>query len=455
MAVAVIMLAAPTAMAQKIKVESINSTLVKSDDAIANAKKAAKASTWLSRGEAYANSLIAPTKDLFTSMDALILKATCGDPISTGTEVVSNVTAETYVYPFFTAYLVNGRVAAWATTKEINEDATSIAMEAYAKAAEMDPKLAEKAKAGMVEIANYYATIGDNANILGLYEVGADAYTMVYELQSHPAYNEVQSTMMFYAGYLYTIAAAEDASLYSKGADALEIAIELGYADEEIAKIDVDDKDKGNIYYYLYHCYYGQKDVDEANIIKAKDALVAGVSIFPKNQRIIDALTQLYTIEKGVGDPSDLIQLIDDAISGDPENVDLWYARGRVFFSLQDFDNSIESFKEVARIAPEIYDGHFYLGVFYIYKGDAMNDEMGTKTYTTNAQYDEDLKTLYSIYAEAIPSLERAHEIKPEDITTVEYLKSLCFRLRDEEGVMDKYNAYNELLKEMQAQAAQ
>ena len=32
---------------------------------------------------------------------------------------------------------------------------------------------------------------------------------------------------------------------------------------------------------------------------------------------------------------------------------------------------------------------------------------------------------------------------------TVDYIKSISFRLRDEPGMMDKYNEYNELLKKM------
>ena len=30
---------------------------------------------------------------------------------------------------------------------------------------------------------------------------------------------------------------------------------------------------------------------------------------------------------------------------------------------------------------------------------------------------------------------------------TLEYIKSLCFRLRDEEGMQDKYEYYNALFK--------
>lgn len=60
--------------------------------------------------------------------------------------------------------------------------------------------------------------------------------------------------------------------------------------------------------------------------MKAKDVLLTGIGKFPKNERILDGLMQLYTAEQGVGDPADLIALIDKAIEDNPSNVDLWFA---------------------------------------------------------------------------------------------------------------------------------
>lgn len=73
---------------------------------------------------------------------------------------------------------------------------------------------------------------------------------------------------------------------------ALNDALAAGYTDEA-----------GDVYYYLFHSYYGQKDKDAAFLIKAKDALLAGIEKFPKNEKILDGLMQLYTSEEGVGDP--------------------------------------------------------------------------------------------------------------------------------------------------------
>jgi tetratricopeptide (TPR) repeat protein len=217
-------------------------------------------------------------------------------------------------------------------------------------------------------------------------------------------------------------------------------------------KIQSSDEE-GNIYYYLFHCYYGQKASDKAFVDKAKQALLTGIEKFPKNERILDGLVQLYTSpEDNVGDPADLIALIDKAIENNPTNVDLWFGRGRIFYALKDYDQSIESFKKVVELKPDLYEGNYYLGVFYTIKGDEVNKEMNAKQYSSQAAYDADLKAVNAIYMEAIPWLEKALELKPEDPSSVELLKSICFRLRDEEGMMDKYTKYNEMFKKIQGQ---
>ena len=186
--------------------------------------------------------------------------------------------------------------------------------------------------------------------------------------------------------------------------------------------------------------------------MKAKQVLLTGIEKFPKNERILDGLMQLYTAEEGVGDPADLVAMIDKAIENNPQSVDLWFGRGRIFYALKDYDQSIESFKKVVELKPDLFEGSYYLGVFYTIKGDALNKEMNEKQYSSQAAYDEDLKKVNDVYMEALPWFEKAHEMKPEDGDTLEFLKSLCFRLRDEPGIMDKYNKYNELYKQVKGE---
>ena len=354
-------------------------------------------------------------------------------------EALNGVEYDAWVYPYFTAYVKDNKVVTWKQSKWVLKDAPKKAIEAYNKAYELDPKTAEKVKEGLKQVSDFCSQVGNTGIDTGNYADAADAYALAFEAQSSPAHGNPEPALLYYAGYLRTVDGAANPASYVIGADYLNKALDLGYNDEE-----------GNIYYYLFHCYYGQKDADKANVLKAKDALVAGIKKFPKNERILDGLVQLYTNpEDSVGGPADLVALIDAAIESNPENVDLWFGRGRIFYALKDYDQSIESFKKVVELKPDLFEGNYYLGVFYTIKGDALNKEMNEKQYSSQAVYDADLKVVNDVYKEAVPWFEKAHQIKPDDVDTLEFLKSICFRLRDEAGIMEKYNTYNALYKQV------
>ena len=436
---AVALVAVTAVQAQKVNKSALVSKIEKSDADIADAKKGAKAATWINRGKAFYEAAIEPTKNLFVNMDAAMLKLAVGEPASTESVTLVNVPYEAWVYPWFTAYIKDGKIATWSQTQWVIEDAPAKAIEAYNKAYEMDPKTADKVKEGLKQISDFCSQVGNTGIDTGNYADAADAYALAFEAQSSPAHGNPEPALLYYAGYLRTVDGAANPASYVIGADYLNKALDLGYNDEE-----------GNIYYYLFHCYYGQKDADKANVLKAKDALVAGIKKFPKNERILDGLVQLYTNpEDSVGDPADLVALIDAAIESNPENVDLWFGRGRIFYALKDYDQSIESFKKVVELKPDLFEGNYYLGVFYTIKGDALNKEMNEKQYSSQAVYDADLKVVNDVYKDAVPWFEKAHQIKPDDVDTLEFLKSICFRLRDEAGIMEKYNTYNALYKQV------
>ena len=435
-ALAALLVAVPAVQAQKVNKEALLAKIEKSDADIANEKKATKAATWLNRGKAFYEVAIEPTKSLFVNMDAAMLKLAVGEPKSAEKQTLNGVEYDAWVYPYFTAYVKDNKVATWQQSKWVMKDAPAKAIEAYNKAYELDPKTAEKVKEGLKQVSDFCSQAGNTGIDSGNYAEAAKAYETAYKAQSSPAYGEADPALLYYAGYLLTVDGANNPKSFVKGAKLLTKAIEKGYADEE-----------GNIYYYLFHCLYGQKEADKANVMKAKDALLTGIEKFPKNERILDGLMQLYTSEEGVGDPADLIALIDRAIQDNPENVDLWFGRGRIFYALKDYDQSIDSFKKVVELKPDMFEGNYYLGVFYTIKGDALNKEMNEKQYSSQAAYDADLKGVNDIYMAAVPWFEKAHQLKTDDIDTLEFLKSLCFRLRDEPGIMEKYNTYNDLYK--------
>ena len=154
---------------------------------------------------------------------------------------------------------------------------------------------------------------------------------------------------------------------------------------------------------------------------------------------------QLYTAEEGIGDPAELTTMIENSLKDDPTNYDLWFGRGRVYNAMKEYDECIKSFEKCAELRPADFEPNFYTDYFIIEKANAQIEALNNDPNMTYEKYEAENAKINYVYAEAIPWLEKAHEINPSDVATIEYLNSLCFRLRDMDGMMDKYNKYHEL----------
>ena len=433
MAVALATLAIPAATAQKISDASFKAKLEKSNADIANPKKSSKSATWFNRGKICADAIMAPTKGLFSGLDVNML------PMSIGTnpnETKDNV----HVFDWIDVYSKDNKVNAWVIKKEVLPNAYELAKESFLKAYELDPASAPKIKAALDVLINHYSELGSVSLDITEYKTAIDAYMKAVGLQQNPAIGKEDSRYYFFAGQLAAFLGAQDGKYFVDGEKYLNKALELGYKD-----------DQGNLYYFLFHCYYGQRAADKENLIKAKNALLEGIEKYPRNERIREGLIQLYTSEEGVGNPADLVERIDKMLAEKPENADLWFARGQVFFKLQNFDECITSFLKINELKPNDYDTNFYLGYFYMAKGDEVNRAFNARLDSINSQeeYQAGLKEVNAAYMKSLPWLEKAMELKPDSVDCAEYLKVLCFRLRNEDGIMDKYNKYNALYKKL------
>ena len=426
-------LAVPAATAQKISSDAHKAKLEKSNTDIANPKKAAKSATWYNRGKICVDAIVAPTKDIFSGLDANMLQ------ISLGTAPIE-VKDDVHSFEWVDVHTKGGKVVAWAIKKQVLDNAYEIAKEAFLKAYELDPASAPKIKSALDILVNHYSELGSVSLDITEYKTAIDVYMKAVGLQENPAIGKVDPRYYFFAGQLAAFLGAQDAQYFVDGEKYLNKANELGYSD-----------DQGNLYYFLFHCYYGQRAANKENIVKAKNALLEGIEKYPRNERIMEGLIQLYTSEEGVGDPADLVERIDKMLTEKQDNADLWFARGQVFFKLKNFDECIKSFLKINDLKPNDYDTNFYIGYFYMAKGDEVNRTFNARLDSINSQeeYQAGLKEVNAAYMKSLPWLEKAMELKPESVDCAEYLKILCFRLRNEEGVMDKYNKYNALFKKL------
>ena len=431
--VALAALVAPAATAQKINEAAFVAKLEKSNADIANPKKSGKAATWLNRGKVCADAILEPTKNLFAGLDANMLAMTLG---TAPAEVNDGI----YKFDRITLHTKGGKVVAWEVNKEVLPNAFETAKESLLKAYELDNAVAPKIKTILDGLINHYSEIGSLSLDIAAYKTAIDVYLKAVELQKNPAIGKEDSRYYFFAGQLAAFLGAQEPHYFVDGEKYLSRALELDYKDEQ-----------GNLYYFLFHCYYGQRANDKEKLVKAKNALLEGIEKYPRNERIMEGLIQLYTSEEGVGDPADLVERIDKMLTEKPDNADLWFARGQVFFKLKNFDECINSFLKINDLKPNDYDTNFYLGYFYMAKGDEVNRAFNARLDSISSQeaYQEGLKEVNAAYMKSLPWLEKAMELKPESVDCAEYLKVLCFRLRNEDGIMDKYNKYNAIYKKL------
>ena len=433
LAVALVTLTVSAATAQKVNEATFVAKLEKSNAEIANPKKAAKSATWYNRGKICTDAIMASTKGLFVGLDVNMLQISLGvAPI----EVKENI----HSFDWVDVHTKDGKVLAWKIKKEVLPNAYETAKEAFSKAYELDPASAQKVNDALNTLINHYSQLGSVSLDITEYETAIDAYMKAVSLQQHPSIGKEDSRYYFFAGQLAAFLGAKNAKYFVDGEKYLIKAKELGYTDEQ-----------GNLYYFLFHCYYGQRAADKENLLKAKNALLEGIEKYPRNERIMEGLIQLYTSEEGIGDPAELVDRIDKMLTEKQDNPDLWFARGQVFFKLKNFDECINSFLKINELKPNDYDTNFYLGYFYMAKGDEVNRAFNARLDSINSQeeYAAGLKEVNAAYLKSLPWLEKAMELKPESVDCAEYLKILCFRLRNEDGVMEKYNKYNALFKKL------
>lgn len=424
--VSVMLLGIAGAQAQKVDEAGIRKRIDKLKTDSQNEKKAAKAQLWIDLGKAYTDAATAPVAGIFGGLDEASAKLILGNPSASTVEVIGGNEFKKNSYPWMDVFFYDGRVYFWLGTKTVEDKALEKAVEAYMTAYKKDAGAAAKVAAGLLGVVNAYKEEGGNFFSAQRYVQAGDDFARAYDLQAQAPISVIDTASAYNAGMSYVTGGE-----YAKGEKYIQEAISHGYESD------------GEAYYYLFHSFYGRKD-----LAKAKEALLAGIAKYPNNTNIIESLLNLYG-ESG-DNPDEIIPYVEAALKEDPNNPELYSGMGLVFNRLGDMDKAVESFRKAVELAPDSYNYNFNLAYMLIRKGDSMAEEARNATVTSQEDYNKILESQNQAYRDALVPLEKAHQINPKEVSVVDYLKSVYFRLRDEPGMMEKYNEYNELFKSMQ-----
>ena len=180
-------------------------------------------------------------------------------------------------------------------------------------------------------------------------------------------------------------------------------------------------------YFQMSESYLAAGDTANA------EATLTGLSAkFPNDKNVTLQLIDLYI--KG-NKNAEAQKYIKVAKESDPNNFSLYLASGIIFLNEFKYDDAITELTKSIELKGDVYDSQYGLGAAYINKAADMfktaNEIMDVKKYS------EAIDQANAVYAKALPYMEKANEIKPDDVYSMRSLQELYYRLK----MTDKYTA--------------
>ncbi len=165
----------------------------------------------------------------------------------------------------------------------------------------------------------------------------------------------------------------------------------------------------------------------------------------PDDLALMNAEANLYY---KAGDMVKYKAIINEVISKDPNNPELYYNLGVASKKNGEFDPAVEYYKKALELNPDYVEALINLADLMLSKDDAMIKEMnalGTSTADYN-RYDELQEERNNLYKEALPFLERASNIRNENVDLINTLKNIYSQL----GMDDKAKEMRTLLENLE-----
>ena len=186
-------------------------------------------------------------------------------------------------------------------------------------------------------------------------------------------------------------------------------------------------------YYQIYEANMAKGDT-----VAAEAMLTQLPKLFPDDKSVTLQLIDLY-IKSGKNDEAQ--KYIGEAKRDDPSNSILYFASGIIYLNEEKYDEAITELQKSIEIDPNMFDAQYGIGAAYINKAAAMYRE--AESIMDVNQYNTAVDNANEVYAMALPYMEKALQLSPNDVYTMQNLKELYYRLR----MTDKYDAINAKLE--------
>ncbi len=177
----------------------------------------------------------------------------------------------------------------------------------------------------------------------------------------------------------------------------------------------------------------------EGDTAQALKVVQNGRVKFPDDYNLIITETNIY-LARGETDKAQ--QNLKLAVEKNPNNENLHFAIGANYDVLGNFEEAEKAYKKALEIKPAYFDATYNLGALYFNKGVSIFEK--ADKITDMKLYDVEKEKFEAMWKEALPYLEKAHEIDPKDRNTMISLSQLYARMK----MYDKAKALKEQMEQ-------
>lgn len=308
-------------------------------------------------------------------------------------------------------------------------------IDAYIKCADLDvqpnekgkikPKYQKEIKNTLKQYSNYLVNEGlENFNLKN-YESAVSLWGKYLDMPKVPIMQseKLNADTMYNEIKFYTIHAAS--SVPSKKSEAIKFMEELKN----------DNYKAETMYEWLYDAYKGAGDT--AKFVKT---LQEGIEKFPSNKFLMGSLINYYLESKKENEASNYL---DAAIAKDPQNPQYYLVKGEMYLKQGKFADAISICEKAIGIDGKSFDAQYYTGFAYIKKAEEMDN--AANNIKNQKKYLAEKKKVKAEFGKAVPYLEKARTIKPEDVTNLNLLKTAYYRV----GNGAKYKEIDAIIKKI------
>lgn len=312
-----------------------------------------------------------------------------------------------------------------ANVKKLSDKPLETAFESFKKAEELDAKGTNKnsLKINLTLLVNDFTDQAVKAFNENNYSQALTSFENILDIQKMAAMKETPETIdtviIFNAGL-----AAFNAEKYEKAIEYYKEAAKYNY-------------NGSRTYELISASYTNLKDTTNALV-----TLQEGFRKYPESSQI---LVQMINIYMNANKTDEAMKYLDLAIEQDPENPSFYFAKGALNDKLGHTEEAVAAYEKALQLKEDYFDAYYNLGAIYYNKGVKQLDIANSVPTNQPDKYEVEKNKADEEFQKAIPYMEKASEVNPEDTFSLESLKQLYYRLK----MMDKFDEVTKKLEDL------